>query len=149
MRFFIAKHGLKKQYLTCLVEAKPTLTGNCAIQCVSFYEHRFTGTLSMSLQDVDGLNGVFDIPSQIDRLYSLHRIDSHRREKIIVARSTKSPGQKVPKKEEKKTNRTYFPIILLDIDVLATLISASLPRVSTLMLNCSCMNLTASLHASR
>lgn len=54
----------------------------------------------MGLQDVDGLDGVFDIPSQIDRLYSLHRIDSHRREKIIVARSTKSPGQKVPKKKK-------------------------------------------------
>jgi len=51
----------------------------------------------VSLQDVDGLNRVFDIPSQIDRFYSLHRIDSHRREKIIVARSTRSPGQKVPK----------------------------------------------------
>jgi hypothetical protein len=48
------------------------------------------------------LTGVFDIPPQIDRFYSLHRIDSHRCEKIIVARSTKSPGQKVAKKEEKK-----------------------------------------------
>jgi hypothetical protein len=57
----------------------------------------------MGLQDVDGLNRVFDIPSQIDRFYSLHRINSHRREQIIIATNHQVTSQveKNPKDKEK------------------------------------------------
>lgn len=43
----------------------------------------------------------------------------------------------------------HFPMILLDMLVLAALIKASLPKISTLTLSCSCINLQASLQARR
>lgn len=45
--------------------------------------------------------------------------------------------------------KTHDPIILDDIDVLATLIRLSLPKESTFVANWSCINFRASLHANR
>jgi hypothetical protein len=85
----------------------------------------------VSFQDVDGLDRVLDFSLGVEGLYREHSVDSHGREKVIVAimklsirLSTFSLG--------KDAN---LPMILLDMLVFAALISASRPRESTLTLN--------------
>ena len=57
----------------------------------------------MSLEDIDGFNGILDIPSQVDRLDGLHRIDSHRRKEVIVANNI--PGQSLlPQTDRRKSS---------------------------------------------
>jgi hypothetical protein len=102
----------------------------------------------MSFQDVDRLHGVLDVSSQVDGFHRMHCIHSHRRKKIIIADTQINMNEK--KINGSNTDvETHFPIILLDIAVFATLIKASLPRESTFILDWSCINFTASLHARR
>lgn len=60
------------------------LTGNSAVEGISLDEHRLGGRLSVSLQDVDGLDGVLALATAVGRLDSEHGIDSHVGEELIV-----------------------------------------------------------------
>lgn len=55
-----------------------------AVEGVSLDENRFPGGFAVGLQDVDGLDGVFDIASVVDGLDGLHSFDAHFREKVGV-----------------------------------------------------------------
>lgn len=83
----------------------------------------------MSFQNVDSFHGIFDVSSHIDRLHGKHGIHSHRSKQIII-----TIGPQIHFQHYQKVD-THFPMILLDIVVFATFISASLPKASTFMLS--------------
>jgi len=43
-----------------------TLTGNSAIQSISLHENGFSSASTMCLEDIDGLDWVLDVSSEVD-----------------------------------------------------------------------------------
>ena len=121
-----------------------TLARYCTIQRVTFHKQGLSRATTMCFQNIDGLYWVFDVASIIDCSYRQHSVDCHGRKEVIIATGCLLSGAAV-----KVKRGAHLPMILLDILVLAALTKASLPNASIFTLNCSCMNLQASLHASR
>lgn len=64
---------------------KRTLTSDSTVESVTLDKDRFGGTLSVSLENVDSLDGIFDVTTSVDSLDSEHSIDSHVGEEGVVA----------------------------------------------------------------
>lgn len=62
-----------------------TLTSNGTVESITLNKDGLCRTLSMSLQNVDGLDGVFDITTRVDGLYCQHGFHCHVCEEGVVA----------------------------------------------------------------
>jgi hypothetical protein len=102
-----------------------TLTGDSTVQSVTFDHETLPCRLSVCLQNIDGLDGVFLLSSSIDGQDCLHSVDSHGCEQVII-----TIHQPLFYWSEE---RTYAEMILEDMEVFATLIKASRPSLSTLV----------------
>jgi len=61
------------------------LTSDSAVESVTFDKDRFGSTLSVSLENVDSFDGIFDVTSSVDSLDSEHSIYGHIGKEGVVA----------------------------------------------------------------
>ena len=54
-----------------------TLRSDGAVECVTFDVNGFGSRLSVRLENVDRLDGIFDLASRVDSLDSEHSVDGH------------------------------------------------------------------------
>jgi len=47
-------------------------------------EERLSGTLSVSFENINGLDRVLDVASKVYRFHGLHSIDGHRCKEVII-----------------------------------------------------------------
>jgi hypothetical protein len=102
-----------------------TLTGDSTVQSVTFDHETLPCRLSVCFQDIYGLDGVFLLSSSVDSQDCLHSVNSHGCEQVII-----TTHQHLYLWSE---GGTYAEMILEDMEVLATLIKASRPSLSTLV----------------
>jgi hypothetical protein len=65
-------------------EEKLTLGSNGAVESVTLDGDGLSSRLSVSLEDVNGLDGILDVTSRVGRFDGEHGIDSERSPEVIV-----------------------------------------------------------------
>lgn len=108
-----------------------TLRSNSAVESITLDEDTFLDTLSVRFQDIDSLDWVLGLTLWSSILDCKKSIDNHVGEEFVI---TTMKSLVIFYSTSKRTI-AYDPIILEDMEVLATLIKHSRPIESTLLVS--------------